>query len=119
MVLSSLINVAQSAFIKGRNISDNVLMAEEHFRGYARETEVPKCTLKIYLYKAFDSISWEFLMCALQKIHFPTTYINWIYACISTPMYSIKVNGILKGFSQERRVLDKETLCFSISSPMA
>lgn len=56
LVMPNLINMSQSAFIPGHNISDNVLMAQELFRGYTRETGSPKCALKIDLHKAFDSI---------------------------------------------------------------
>lgn len=50
-VLPNAIDIAQSTFIKGRSISDNILMAQELFRGYSRETGVPKCALKIDLHK--------------------------------------------------------------------
>ncbi|KAL8116943.1 hypothetical protein AgCh_023212 [Apium graveolens] len=48
--------MAQSAFVKGRSITDNILMAQELFRGYNRESGTAKCALKFDLHKAFDSI---------------------------------------------------------------
>ena len=38
LVLPDIIDRSQSAFIKGRSISDNILLAQELFRGYDRET---------------------------------------------------------------------------------
>ncbi|XP_074342467.1 uncharacterized protein LOC141680033 [Apium graveolens] len=104
-VLPSIINISQSAFVKGRHISDNILMAQELFRGYSRETGVPKCALKIDLHKAFDSLDWNFLMTALHKLGFPSKFLGWIYACISTSMYSIKINGILSGYFKGKKGL--------------
>lgn len=67
-VLPSIIDVAQSAFIPGRSISDNILLAQELFMGYDRETEASKCALKIDLHKAFDSLKWDFILAVLQKV---------------------------------------------------
>lgn len=56
--------VAQSDFVLGRNISGNILMAQKLFRGYTRDT-CAKLAFKVDLHKAFDSLSWEFIMAAL------------------------------------------------------
>lgn len=64
-----------------------------------------KCALKLDLHKAFDSIQWDFIMGALQKLNFPGKFLKWIYLCISTPSYSVKVNGSLCGFFEGRKGL--------------
>ncbi|XP_039019820.1 uncharacterized protein LOC120151429 [Hibiscus syriacus] len=51
-----MISPNQSAFFKGRNIADNTLLAQEIVRGYSRKNLSPRCTIKIDLQKAFDSI---------------------------------------------------------------
>lgn len=97
-VLPSLIHISQSAFIPGRQISDNILLAQELFRGYTRDTGIPKCALKIDLHKAFDSISWDFVLAALTRLNFPRIFVNWVAACISTTRFSVKVNGASCGY---------------------
>lgn len=63
LVLPQVIEVAQSAFVKkDRSITDNILTAQELFRGYGGETSSAKCALKIDLHKYFDPISWEFIL---------------------------------------------------------
>lgn len=57
LIMSSLVNKAQSAFIPGRSISDNILLAQELFRGYGRKHSSSRCALKLDLQKAFDSVS--------------------------------------------------------------
>lgn len=37
-------------------------------------------------------------MRALEKLGFPTKFLSWIFACISTSMYSIKIIGALYGY---------------------
>ncbi|XP_074346233.1 uncharacterized protein LOC141685005 [Apium graveolens] len=73
-------------------------MAQELFRGYGRATGIPKCSIKIDLRKAFDSIDWSFIMAVLAKYNFPINFISWIEACITTTFYSVKINGALSGF---------------------
>lgn len=97
-VIPHVIDIAQSAFIKGRSITDNILIAQELFRGYGRANGSAKCALKIDLHKAFDSISWEFILKALNRMQFPATFVKWIEACITTTRFSVKVNGVLKGY---------------------
>lgn len=70
LVLPSIINASQSAFIKGRSITNNFLLAQELFRDYNRDSGVVKCTLKIELHKAFDSIGLDFIMAALTRLRF-------------------------------------------------
>ena len=97
-ILPNLIDHAQSAFIPGRQISDNILLAQELFRGYSRDTGTPKCALKIDLHKAFDSIRWDFLFAALDHMNFPPQFVGWVRECVTTAMYSVKVNGSSCGY---------------------
>lgn len=97
-LLPSIIDLTQSAFIPRRSISDNIIMAQELFRGYSRETGTAKCALKMDLHKVFDSLHWEFLLVLFGKMNFPTKFVSWIQAYICTTKFSIKVNGTLNGY---------------------
>lgn len=55
-----------------------------------------KCALKIDLHKAFNSLSWAFVIEALKKMNFSSQFVEWIRACITTPMYSAKINRTLR-----------------------
>lgn len=50
-------------------------------------------TLKIDFTKAFDRLSWQFLICVLEKMNFPQKIINLIFQCISTVSYNFQLNG--------------------------
>ena len=59
--LSALIRNNQSAFIRGRSIHDNFMAVQLACRWlYSRHC--PAVLLKIDIAKAFDSVSWEFLV---------------------------------------------------------
>ncbi|XP_038996679.1 uncharacterized protein LOC120121391 [Hibiscus syriacus] len=55
-VFPSMISKNQTAFVKGRSIVDNTLLAQELVRGYNRKNISSRCALKIDLQKAFDSL---------------------------------------------------------------
>ena len=60
-------------------------------------------SIKIDLQKAFDSLNWEFILNVLTVLQFPNMFIDWIRACITTPRFSILVNGGLVGYFKGAR----------------
>ena len=84
-ILPTVIGKTQSAFIHGRSIVDNRLMAQEIVRGYGRTILSARCAMKIDLQKAFDSLDWEFLLKVLSALKIPSLFISWIRSCITTP----------------------------------
>lgn len=48
--------------------------------------------LKLDLRKAYDSISWEFLLHTLQRFGFPSKWCKWIKACLQAS-FVVNVNG--------------------------
>lgn len=96
--LDSIIDDNQNAFIPGRRISDNILLTQELLRNYHRDKGVPRCAFKVDIKKAYDSVNWDFLFEALYLFGFPERMIAWIRECVSTPSYSVIVNGEAVGF---------------------
>ena len=56
--------------------------------------------MKINLHKAFDSVHWQFLTELLTHLKFPTQFVAWIMACITSISYRVNVDG------QQVKVLD-------------
>ncbi|KAL0294970.1 UNVERIFIED_CONTAM: hypothetical protein Sradi_6858100 [Sesamum radiatum] len=102
-VLDKLIDYSQNAFVPGRSIADNVLLAQELLAGYNQARLPKRCTIKIDIQKAYDSVSWEFLLASLKVFQFPRQFIVWIEQCISTATFSIALNGQLHGFFKGSR----------------
>ncbi|GAB2288583.1 hypothetical protein Dimus_038004 [Dionaea muscipula] len=60
-VLDTIIDPAQSAFIKGRLMVDNILLVHELIRRHSRKRISPRCFFKVDLRKAYDLVDWSFL----------------------------------------------------------
>lgn len=97
-VLPSIISPFQSAFVKGRSIMDNILLMHEIVKNYHKEGGIPRCAIKMDLMKAYDSVDWGFLLDVMRVMDFPSKYISWVEACVTSPMFSIVINGELQGF---------------------
>ncbi|GJY83206.1 RNA-directed DNA polymerase, eukaryota, reverse transcriptase zinc-binding domain protein [Tanacetum coccineum] len=69
-VLSDLVDLNQSAFIPGRLISDNVLLAQEFMKGYNWDIRVRNCAYKVNIQKAYDTVNWMFLEFCLKEFGF-------------------------------------------------
>ncbi|KAL6512997.1 hypothetical protein OROHE_019787 [Orobanche hederae] len=88
-----LVGPEQSAFVPGRNIHDNTILAQEIIRGYGQKQISSRCMMKLDLRKAYDSVQWSFLEHLLRAYGFPNIFVGWIMACIQTVSYRICING--------------------------
>lgn len=102
-VLGEVVAPAQSAFLPDRQIADAILLAQELFHNYHLQAGPPRCAVKVDLQKAFDTVSWQFILEGLKAIGMPRCMIKWIEACITTPFFSVSVNGELNGFFSSSR----------------
>ncbi|XP_026458815.1 uncharacterized protein LOC113359387 [Papaver somniferum] len=94
--LDRLISPYQSAFVKQRLISDNLLVAHEiiHAMRKKRKSKTDFMGLKIDMSKSFDRVEWNFLIVILRRMGFCDAWCNLIYQCISTCQSDILVNGV-------------------------
>ena len=94
-LMNSLISPFQNAFIQGRNICDNILLAHEIMdtMGEKKGRKKGYGALKVDMCKAYDRVSWNFLRAVLTTMNFSSTWINWIMECISSVQYAILLNG--------------------------
>ena len=65
--LSNMVVANQSAFVKGRCIHDNFLLVHQTARALHREKETA-VMLKVDINKAFDLVSWPFLLEVLRHL---------------------------------------------------
>ncbi|KAJ9536526.1 hypothetical protein OSB04_un000278 [Centaurea solstitialis] len=62
-----IVNKSQSAFIPGRRIVDNILMAHELVVGYHLNVGPPRCAFKIDLRKAYDIVSANIIVSEITR----------------------------------------------------
>lgn len=93
-LLPDLVPVNQSAFVKGRSIRDNVLPVQQMAKCLHQRKE-PHILLKLDISKAFDSISWPFLIEVLKHLGFGQRWYNLTCLLLSTSSSQFLVNGEL------------------------
>ena len=91
-IIGSVVSDAQSAFIKGRQILDGILVANEVVDD-ARSRKKELLLFKVDFEKAYDSIDWNYLEQVMIKMRFPTLWRKWITECVGTATTSVLVNG--------------------------
>ncbi|KAL0011169.1 hypothetical protein SO802_006277 [Lithocarpus litseifolius] len=101
-VLPDIISPTQSAFVPGRLITDNVLVAYEtiHTMHVRKKGKKGTMTLKLDVSKAYDRVEWPFLQKIMEKLGFPARWIERVMSCVTTPSFSILVNGKPHGMIQ-------------------
>lgn len=90
--LPDTISKNQLAFVKGHQITDANLMANEAVN-FWKASKTKGFVIKLDIKKAFDKISWSFINYMLRVKNFPLKWRNWIKACIGNVVYSILING--------------------------
>ncbi|XP_050221646.1 uncharacterized protein LOC126671873 [Mercurialis annua] len=95
--IGGLVRNTQSAFIPGRSIADNVLVAHEIVNNYHKRAG-ESCAMKIDVRKAYDSIGWDFVELLLYGFRFSRNMVETIMTCVRSVKYSIMVNGEAIGY---------------------
>ncbi len=91
--LNDIIRPNQTGFVEGRNILDNVFMAQEGLN-WAEESNQDLVFLLLDFEKAFDRIEWGFLFKALDRLGFSPTWVHWVTSLYRDATSAIKLNGI-------------------------
>ncbi|XP_022680012.1 uncharacterized protein LOC111256374 [Setaria italica] len=90
--LHRLVDVNQSAFIKTRSIHDNFKFVELAAKSLHRKRK-PNLLIKLDISKAFDTVSWPFLLQVLQACGFGGKWREWIAILVSTASTRVLLNG--------------------------
>ncbi|XP_009119170.2 uncharacterized protein LOC103844146 [Brassica rapa] len=101
--LPPAIELNQCAFIKGRLLLENVLLATELVKDYHKPGISSRSAVKLDISKAFDTVQWSFIETVLRVMGYPALFVTWIMRCVDTAAFSVSVNGDLEGFFSSSR----------------
>ncbi|XP_031102066.1 secreted RxLR effector protein 78-like [Ipomoea triloba] len=102
-VLARVVSPFQSGFVKGRNIVDNILLAQELCHRMSAPNE--DVILKLDMTKAYDMMAWECIFKVLRKVGFCEGWIGLVRMSIDNIWYSVIINGTQQGFFRATRGL--------------
>ncbi|KAM5550671.1 hypothetical protein ABKV19_027155, partial [Rosa sericea] len=93
--LPDIVSPLQSAYVPGRLISNNTLVATEvaHFMYKLRSQEEVFFSLKLDISKAYDRLEWAYLQAILTKLGFAPRWVSMVMSCMTSVSYAILENG--------------------------
>lgn len=98
LFISDAVQGNQVGFVQGRQLCENVLIASELVENFHALGDISRGCLQVDLAKAYDNLSWQFLLNVLDVIELPRQFVGWIKECFTTPSFSVAFNGELIGF---------------------
>ena len=68
-LIPSIISPMQNAFVEGRQIQDNIIIAHElfHFLKLRKAKGKFEMGIKLDMHKAYDQVEWDFLDAVMEK----------------------------------------------------
>ncbi|KAA3478810.1 Beta-glucosidase 46 [Gossypium australe] len=95
LVFPNIISQEQAGFIAGRNISDNIILAQEVIHSMrCKKNGKSWMAIKLDLEKAYDRVSWEFINVSLVAAGVPEFLRRVILSAISSSSMQILWNGV-------------------------
>jgi hypothetical protein len=92
--LNDLVSTCQNAFIKKRCIHDNFLYVQSVIKAL-HKAKRSTLFIKLDISKAFDSVSWIFLLETLEALGFGQRWRDWIATLLATSSSKILLNGTM------------------------
>ncbi|KAA3465252.1 LINE-1 reverse transcriptase isogeny [Gossypium australe] len=98
LVMKVIVNrfkLEQAGFITGRNITDNIILAQEVLHSmHSKRNGKNWMAIKLDLEKAYDRVSWEFIRASLEAVGVPEFLKEVIMSVISSSSMQILWNGV-------------------------
>jgi len=91
-VIGSVVSDVQSAFVKGKQILDGILIANEVV-DEARRSNKEFLMFKVDFDKAYGLVDLKYLDVVMVNMNSPTLWRKWINECVGTAVVSVLVNG--------------------------
>lgn len=98
-LMGLIISPSQNAFVKGRQLLDSSLIANECIDHWTKSKE-QHVVCHIDMEKVYDRVNWDFLDWVLDQMGFGRKWRFWMRLCISTTSFSVLLNGFPINFER-------------------
>ena len=88
----------QYGFIRGRRIQECIFVAYKVVNQLEKKNSGRNMIIKLDIRKAFDSMSWDFILVVLESFGFSEKFRGWILEIFKSARISILYNGSQFGF---------------------
>lgn len=82
--LPQIVSDGQGAFVSGKLIFDNILLAHDMVHALRKNPECNEefMAIKTDMSKAYDRVEWDFMKELLLRLGFDRKWVGWIMFCI-------------------------------------
>lgn len=91
-LLPKIVFTNQLGFVKGESIIEDVLLTQELVTDIGKRGKPGNVVIKLDMTKAYDKVSWFFLIKVLRKIGFFENFIDMIWRLVENNYYSVLIN---------------------------
>ena len=103
-VADKVISPSQTAFLRGHNILEGVVILHETIHELHRK-KLSGVILKIDFKKAYDKVKWPFMLQTLRMKGFSPKWISWVKSFISGGSVAANVNNDIGHYFQTKKGL--------------
>jgi len=86
-VAARIISPNEYGFVHGRQIQDCIDIASEAITMLSKKVRGGNVAYKVYIHKAFDTLSWKFLLLVLTRFGFHPSFVGWIRTILRSTMF--------------------------------
>lgn len=109
-IFTQIIHPGQTGFISGRHYGDN-LSRRLNIISHQQDKKMEAIILSLDAHKAFDRVSWQYLIQILKRFNLGLNFIKWIETVYSAPRASVRVMVVDQRVSHLNGVADRGVLC--------
>ena len=91
-LLPTLVSGEQSGYVEGRQILDNIIQDHEVLHSLTSKRK-DGMIMQLDIAKTYDKLNWNYIRKVLMAFGFDHNWIRWVMALVTSPSFSILVNG--------------------------
>ena len=104
-ILLTLVSLNQLGLVKGRKISENIMLAQEIIYKIRKPNIKSSIIIKLDMAKSYDRVYWAYICLVLKKMIFDEKIVDMVWRIITNNWYYIIISGKRYGFFHSTRGL--------------